>query len=162
MLVIYYFKTLFLLSAIILTIPSVYGQGALERAIPKKTILLKLDAQKRAYYIDTQGDKVIILDYKTRKNLQAVSSYSEDSSKNGRLTSKSFYKETPPDEMELENTPKFETYTSKEGDTWNSISQKLYNDVNFWVQLKLWNEDLLKYISIPKGSTIKYIENLKN
>ena len=52
---------------------SVHGQVAPTttaiKTPPNKIGALKLDEQKRAYYIDAQGDKIIVLDYKTRKSL---------------------------------------------------------------------------------------------
>ena len=166
MLVIYYFKKLFILSTILLTIQSVHGQDAsstiTSKTIPKIPGTLKLDEQKRAFFIDSQGDKIIVLDYKTRKNLQAVSRYRNGVPIKGRLNSKSFYKETVPEEVKTEEVVEFETYTSKDGDTWESISQELFKDESHSMQLKLWNENLLKYISIPKGSIINYMEIPKN
>ena len=131
--------------------------GFTQTAAVKKPTPLKLDAQKRAYFIDQDGDKVIVLDYKTRRSLQAVSSYKKDDLSNTKMSPKGFYKETIPDKVE---GPKieFKTYTIEEGDTWESVSAKIYDTEDQWAQLKLWNEDLQKDPKLPIGEEIKYLE----
>lgn len=168
---IFYFKKLFILALSVLALETASAQTAktpvkapvkkAAKPAAKKAVTLKLDPQGRAYYFDQQGDKVIVLDYKTRRSLQAVSSYKRDEPIKGQLYSKNFYKETAPD-FAPEEKQEFDTYTTKEGDTWESISQKLYDTEAQWAQLKLWNEELLKDPKIPEGSTIKYLEIPKN
>lgn len=133
------------------------SKGNISKTNIKKKLSLKLDSQKRAYYIDPLGDKVIVLDYKTRKNLQEASKFKKDDPLNNKINSKSFYKETVPDMVE-EIPPGFKTYSSKVGDTWESVSLKLYDTDTQWPQLKLWNEELLTELEIPENSTIKYKE----
>lgn len=171
---IFYFKKSFILALSVLTLQVASAQtapaktpaktaskAAAKPAAAKKAVTLKLDSQGRAYYFDQQGDKVIVLDYKTRRSLQAVSSYKRDEPIKGQLYSKNFYKETAPD-FAVEVKQEFDTYTTKEGDTWESISQKLYDTEAQWAQLKLWNEELLNDPKIPEGSTIKYMDIPKN
>lgn len=132
-------------------------KAAANKTPAKKAVSLKLDSQGRAYYLDQQGDKVIVLDYKTRRSLQAVSSYNRDEPIKGKLYSQNFFKETAPDFAEEVKTA-FDTYTTKEGDTWESISEKLYDTDIHWAQLKLWNEELLNDPKIPEGSIIKFMD----
>ena len=131
------------------------------KASNNSKVKLRLDSQNRAYFIDPQGDKIIILDYKTRKSLQETAQYKKEIPLNTRPDLKSFYKKTTPDIVE-EVEIKFDTYTSKEGDSWESISLKLYDTDTYWPQLKLWNEELLTELVIPEGSTIKYKKIPKN
>jgi len=168
-LAIFYFKKSFILALSVFTlqvasaqtapakVPAKVSVKAAAKPAAKKGVTLKLDSQGRAYYFDQQGDKVIVLDYKTRRSLQAVSSYKRDEPIKGQLYSKNFYKETAPDFAE-EVKQEFDTYTTKEGDTWESISLKLYDTEKQWAQLKLWNEELLKDPKIPEGSIIKYMD----
>ena len=170
---IFYFKKVFILLLIIFAPQLVSAQTDSNKtkkfsskidttnASSSTKVKLRLDSQKRAYFIDPQGDKIIILDYKTRKTLQETSQYKKAVPLSTMPDSKSFYKKTTPDIIE-EVAIKFDTYTSKEGDTWESISLKLYDTETQWPQLKLWNEELLTELIIPEGSTIKYKKIPKN
>lgn len=141
----------------LLTIQAGYAQ----EAAAKKPTSLKLDAQKRAYFIDQDGDKVIVLDYKTRRSLQVVSSYKKEDLSKVKMYPKTFYKETIPDKLEGPKV-EFKRYTIEEGDTWESVSAKLYDTEDQWAQLKLWNEDLQKDPKLPAGEEIKYLDLPKN
>ena len=136
--------------------PEASNAAAKPKREAKKPISLKFDSEGRAFYIDQQDDYVIVLDYKTRSKVQALSSPKKEAPLTD-LNTKNFYKETVPDITEVKKL-KFETYKTKEGDTWESISQKLYNTEGQWAQLKLWNEELLKDVKIPEGSKVKYME----
>ena len=163
--VIFYFRNFLILPLFFLTLHCSHAQTTpvklnkvkadKSNLIPaeNKKVTLRLDSQKRAYYIDPQGDKVIVLDYKTRNSLQSASSLNKNMT-NQNL--KKAYKEAAPDYLE-QSSPEFDIYTSKEGDTWESISQKLYDTDTHWPQLKLWNEELLKDLNILEGSKIKYL-----
>jgi hypothetical protein len=131
--------------------------GNAQQAGVKRPTSLKLDSQKRAYYIDKDGDKVIVLDYKTRRNLQAISSYKKEDLSNKKMSPKAFYKETIPDKIEVQKE-QFKTYSIKEGDTWESVSMKLYDTEDQWAQLKLWNEELQKDLKLPVDGEIKYFD----
>lgn len=140
----------------------VFGLLTLQTALAqetgaKKATALKLDAQKRAYYIDNDGDKVIVLDYKTRRSLQTVSSYKKEDLSKTKMSPKTFYKETIPDKID-EPRPEFKIYTIEEGDTWESVSMKIYDTEDQWAQLKLWNEDLQKDPKLPEGAEMKYMD----
>lgn len=131
--------------------------GSAQDSQAKKPTPLKLDAQKRAYYIDKDGDKVIVLDYKTRRSLQAVSSYKKEDLSKTKMYPKTFYKESVPDKFD-EPKPKFKTYSIEDGDTWESVSMKIYDTEDQWAQLKLWNEELQKDPKLPEGAEIKYLD----
>lgn len=131
--------------------------GVAQDTSAKKPVSLKLDGQKRAYYIDQDGDKVIVLDYKTRKSLQAVASYKKENLSNAKMVPKSFYKESVPDKIDGPK-PVFKTYTIEEGDTWESVSNKIYETEDQWAQLKLWNEELQRDSKLPAGAEMKYLD----
>lgn len=150
---IFYFKNLsFLILFALLTIEV----GSAQQSAPKKPVALKLDSKKRAYYIDQDGDKIIVLDYKTRRSLQAVSSYKKEDLSKAKMYPKTFYKETVPENLD-EPKAVFKKYTIKEGDTWESISVKIYDTEDQWAQLKLWNEELQKDPKLPEGAELKYM-----
>lgn len=137
---------------------TVYAQTKVVSKTPvKKPVSLKLDAQGRAYYFDQDGDKVIVLDYKRRKSLQAVSSYKKEDLDKAKMVPKTFYKESVLDEVGTVK-PSFKKYTIQEGDTWQGISLKLYDTEDQWAQLKVWNEELLKDPNLPAGTEMKYME----
>lgn len=133
------------------------AQIAQAQTVTKKPVTLKLDEQGRAYYLDQDGDRVIVLDYKTRKSLQAVSSYKKEDLNTAKMYPKTFYKESVPDKFD-DPKPVFKNYTIEEGDTWEGISTKLYETPEYWAQLKLWNEDLQKDPKLPAGAELKYLE----
>lgn len=151
---IFYFRnSIFLILLGLLT-----AQVSVAQVTPvKKPVALKLDSEKRAYYIDQDGDKVIVLDYKTRRSLQAVSSYKNEDLSKTKMLPKAFYKESVPDQLD---GPKqvFKTYTIEEGDTWESVSTKIYETEDQWAQLKLWNEELQKDPKLPAGAEVKYLD----
>lgn len=150
----FYFKnSAFLILFALLTIEL----GSAQEAAPKKPVALKLDSQKRAYFIDQDGDKVIVLDYKTRRSLQAVSSYKKEDLSKTKMYPKTFYKETVPDKFD-EPKAVFKKYTIEEGDTWESVSEKIYDTPDQWAQLKLWNEELQRDPKLPEGAEIKYLD----
>jgi hypothetical protein len=131
--------------------------GSAQDSQVKKPTPLKLDAQKRAYYIDQDGDKVIVLDYKTRRSLQAVSSYKKENLDKTKMYPKTFYKESVPDSFDRPKS-QFKTYSIEEGDTWESVSMKIYDTEDQWAQLKLWNEELQKDPKLPAGAEMKYLD----
>lgn len=124
-------------------------------------IVLQRESNGRPFYIDKDGDKIVIIDYKTRKDLQDLSKY--QNSANARPTdTKSFYKESASNIKIIPSKKvEYETYTIEEGDSWESISVKLYGSNEKAVQLKLWNEELLKDVNLPAGTEMKYIEEQK-
>ena len=135
-----------------------YAQTRPNGATPaKKSVSLKLDAQGRAYYLDQDGDKVIVLDYKTRRSLQAVSSYKKEDLDKTKVFPKTFYKETVPEKIDVPKAT-FKVYKIEAGDTWQSVSLKLYDTEDQWAQLKIWNEDLQRNPILPAGAKMKYME----
>lgn len=127
-----------------------------EKSRVNNSLLLKADLQGRIHYNDQDGDKIIVLDYKTRKNLKDVSSYKSEGPINEKLYASNFYKAESPDVGAEEKKAEINYYITNEGDSWESISLKLYDNNIYSNQLKIWNEDLLKDLTIPAGSTIKY------
>lgn len=128
----------------------------------KAPVELQKDSAGRPFYIDKDGDKIIIIDYKTRKDLSNLTKY-QQADKNVQFEdAKSFYKESAQD-VKIISSPKitYKTYTVEEGDTWESISVKLYGVDNRWPQLKVWNENLLATATLPPGAEMKYIEDKK-
>jgi nucleoid-associated protein YgaU len=138
----------------LLQIPLSFAQSEAKAA----PIVLQKDQAGRPFYIDKDGDKIIIIDYKSRKDLQDLTKY-QHSEKRFDDT-KSFYKESVQD-VKIISSPKatYKTYTIQEGDTWESISLKLYGVDNRWPQLKVWNENLLINVTLPAGAEMKYIED---
>lgn len=128
--------------------------------IPHK-IVLQRESNGRPFYIDKDGDKIVIIDYKSRKDLQDLSRYQNTAS--GKPTdAKSFYKESAANVKIIPSKKvEYSTYTIEEGDTWESISVKLYGSSEKAIQLKLWNEDLLSDVNLPSGTEMKYIEEKK-
>lgn len=153
----FYSKNIILMAALSVMSSAVYAQTSnAPAAAPNKSVVLKMDANRQAYYIDADGDKVIVLDYKTRRTLEAVTSYKKEDPNKTKMYPKTFYKETVPDKFD-EPKAQFKTYTVEEGDTWEGISKKIYDTDIHWVQLKLWNEDLQKDPKLPEGAEIKYL-----
>ena len=122
-----------------------------------QTMTIKKDAQGRPYFIDKDNDTIIILDIQTRKELKDINALKEDFSKN-IVDQKSFFKASNQNKSLEESKPKYEFYTVEEGDTWESISSKLYGTKEFWAQLKLWNQELLIDLNLPVGKTVKYLK----
>ena len=121
-------------------------------------IVLQRESNGRPFYIDKDGDKIVIIDYKSRKDLQDLSKYQNTA--NAKPTdAKSFYKESAANVKIIPSKKvQYSNYSIDEGDTWESISVKLYGTADKATQLKLWNEDLLKEVNLPSGTDMKYIE----
>ena len=124
-------------------------------------IVLQRESNGRPFYIDKDGDKIIIIDYKTRKDLQDLSRY-QNTAISKPADAKSFYKESVTNVKIIPSKKvQYKSYSIEEGDTWESISVKLYGTRDKAEQLKVWNEDLLKDVNLPSGTDMKYVEDKK-
>jgi hypothetical protein len=125
----------------------------------KAPIVLQKDQAGRPFYYDKDGDKIVILDYQTRKDVEDVIKFKHMDGKNLPVDPKSFYKDAV--SVKIVETPKvvYRTYRIEEGDTWQSISLKLFGTEKRWPQLKLWNENLQTKIILPPGAEMRYIED---
>lgn len=117
------------------------------------------DKAGRPMYIDKDGDRVIILDFNTRKDLKSIAAFKDFDPTKAPMDPKSFYKETV--SAKIIETPKivYSKYTVEAGDTWESIAIKLYGASERATQLKLWNEDLLVNVQLPAGAQMRYVES---
>lgn len=129
--------------------------------VKKQPIVLQKDKAGRPYYIDKDGDRVIIIDFKTRQDILDASKYRHVDNKNAPVDPKSFYKETAPVKIVESAKVTYKTYTIEEGDTWESISLKLYGTEKRWPELKVWNENLQTSLTLPAGAEMRYVEESK-
>ncbi|MBY0414586.1 MAG: LysM peptidoglycan-binding domain-containing protein, partial [Bdellovibrionales bacterium] len=135
--------------------------GNVHSADVKNPIVLQKDKAGRPFYIDKDGDRIIIIDFKTRQDILDASKYRHVDASNTPVDPKSFYKESAPSKIIEAPKASYKTYTIEEGDTWESISLKLFGVENRWPQLKIWNENLQTSLTLPVGAEMRYIEDKK-
>lgn len=126
-----------------------------------RSLEFKKDDQGRPFFTDKDQDKIIILDHATRKEFKALSNIKNVNSVNPEVDPKSFYKEKVDLKLMETAKPVYKIYTIEEGDTWESISEKIYGVSTLAAQLKVWNEELLVDINLPSGAKVKYLEREK-
>jgi nucleoid-associated protein YgaU len=153
----FYFKKLFI----------IFGLGLINAGVlmaqtaaiaPSTTI--QRDKAGRPVYTDSDGDRIVILDFKTRNDLKNIEAFKNFDPTKAPMDPKSFYKESVVN-IKIEEAPKvvYKNYTVEEGDTWESVSKKLYGTEDKVTQLKLWNEDLLADVNLKTGAQMKYVES---
>jgi nucleoid-associated protein YgaU len=107
-------------------------------------------------YIDSNGDKISILDFDQRNSVNKAQKLKASHVYDDLTVLEKYKTEVEKTALEKKEV-KYGEYVVISGDQFKKISQKLYGNSNRWKEILLLNEANLTSDKLPVGTKLKYI-----